>query len=277
MLLKSLLSSIFMGKYLLPFRCNSEKTQIGRFKHIEAIIDDPQSVKNDISTFAGRMLEFSKLFKMKNAIVGVDEIELGTDSDEAASLFRVILDELSKKDMVFVVTTHHKRLASLMAGDNNVELIAALYNEQKRSPTYTFLQGSIGKSYAFETAERYGIPVNIVNRAKKVYGEDREKLNDLIERSTMLENEMRKRIAEAESRLEKISQQELKLEEMREKAKEEQHKVLATLENRYNAATKRALAALKAVESAKARQLLNEAHKHKENAKIKKSEKQMPL
>mgnify|MGYP000359702432 CR=1 FL=1 len=31
-------------------------------KDINAILDDPQSVKNDISTFAGRMLEFSKLF-----------------------------------------------------------------------------------------------------------------------------------------------------------------------------------------------------------------------
>ncbi len=272
MLLKSLLASVFMAKYLLPFRCNTKKTKIGRFRHIEAIIDDPQSVKNDISTFAGRMLEFSRLFRMKNAIVGVDEIELGTDSDEAASLFRVILEELSGRDIIFVVTTHHKRLASLMAGDDSVELVAALYDEKKRKPTYTFLQGSIGKSYAFETAERYGIPASIVERAKKLYGEDKEKLNELIERSTILENEMRKKTAEAESKLEKISIKEHKLEEMKKKLQEEQRKVLATLENRYNAATKRALAALKEAESAEARRLLNEAHGHKQRVKLKNSE-----
>ncbi len=90
-------------------------------------LDDPQSVKNDISTFAGRMLEFSKFFELKNAIVGVDEVELGTDSDEAASLFKVIIEDLIKNDIKIIITTHHKRLAALMASDRDVELIAALY------------------------------------------------------------------------------------------------------------------------------------------------------
>jgi DNA mismatch repair protein MutS2 len=74
MLLKSILSAVYMSKYLLPFRCNSSKTRIGRYKNIEAIIDDPQSVKNDISTFAGRMMEFSKLFRQKEALIGLYEI-----------------------------------------------------------------------------------------------------------------------------------------------------------------------------------------------------------
>ncbi|MCK4440764.1 MAG: endonuclease MutS2, partial [Sulfurovaceae bacterium] len=72
MLLKSLLSAVYMSKNLLPFRCNSQKTEVGHYKSIEAVIDDPQSVKNDISTFAGRMVEFAKLFDKENAIVGVD-------------------------------------------------------------------------------------------------------------------------------------------------------------------------------------------------------------
>ena len=63
MLLKSLLSAVYMSKYLLPFKCNAPHTQVGHYKGIEAVIDDPQSVKNDISTFAGRMQEFAKLFE----------------------------------------------------------------------------------------------------------------------------------------------------------------------------------------------------------------------
>ncbi len=167
MLLKSMLSAVYMSKYLLPFKCNAAQTEVGHYKSIEAVIDDPQSVKNDISTFAGRMQEFAKLFNKEDAIVGVDEIELGTDSDEAASLFRVMLDELRKKGITFIVTTHHKRLASLMASDDEVELIAALYDEERRMPTYTFLQGSIGKSYAFETAQRYGVPVCYREQSKR--------------------------------------------------------------------------------------------------------------
>jgi len=264
MLLKSLLSAVYLSKYLLPFRCDASRTEVGHYKHIEAVIDDPQSVKNDISTFAGRMQEFAKLFGKEDAIVGVDEIELGTDSDEAASLFRVMLDALKKRGIHFVVTTHHKRLASLMASDDDVELVAALYDEERRVPTYTFLQGSIGKSYAFETAQRYGVPPAIVNEAKRVYGEDKENLNELIEKSTSLEREMRRKIAQVDSELKAVEKQKQKLVDEEVRLKEQHRKALATLENRYNAATKKAREALKAKESTEGRRLLNEAHKRKQ-------------
>ncbi len=264
MLLKSLLSAVFMSKYLLPFRCDVARTKVGHYKYIDAVIDDPQSVKNDISTFAGRMQEFAKLFEKNDAIIGVDEIELGTDSDEAAALFRVMLEKLKARGVHFVVTTHHKRLASLMASDDDVELIAALYDEERRVPTYTFLQGSIGKSYAFETAQRYGVPHAIVSEAKKVYGEDKERLNELIEKSTALERQMRHKIATVSEELKAIERQKQRLIETEEKLKEQHRKALATLENRYNAATKKAREALKAKESSEGRRLLNEAHKRKQ-------------
>ncbi|MEA3418280.1 MAG: endonuclease MutS2 [Campylobacterota bacterium] len=278
MLLKSILSAVYMSKYLLPFKCDAVRTEIGHFKQIEAVIDDPQSVKNDISTFAGRMVEFSGLFGKRDAIVGVDEIELGTDSDEASSLFRVMLEELRKRDIAFIVTTHHKRLASLMGGDDDVELIAALYDEQRRVPTYTFLQGSIGKSYAFETAERYGIPENIVAKAKVIYGEDKENLNELIEKSTSLEREMRQKIARLDDEVKDLERKRRYLEETEEKLREEHRKAVATLENRYNAATKRAQEALKVKESTEGRRLLTEAHKFKEKTHKKpKTEEKVPL
>lgn len=194
MMLKSILSAVLLSKYLLPYNAHKD-TKIGTFKEVNAVLDDPQSVKNDISTFAGRMVEFSKLFSAKNAIVGVDEIELGTDSDEAASLFKVVIEELIQKDIKIIITTHHKRLAALMAANDDVELIAALYDEENRKPTYQFLQGTIGKSYAFETASRYGIPRNVIKKAKEVYGEDKDRLNELIERSSALEIEYKQKIA----------------------------------------------------------------------------------
>jgi len=263
MLLKSMLSAVYMSKQLLPFRCDASRTEIGHFRHIEAIIDDPQSVKNDISTFAGRMREFSRLFETENAIVGVDEIELGTDSDEAASLFRVMLEALKIRNISFIITTHHKRLASLMASDDEVTLVAALYDEARRMPTYTFLQGSIGKSYAFETAQRYGIPEVIIERAKAIYGEDKENLNELIEKSTMLEKEMREKIAKVDEELKTAEKKRLSIEEEHFTLQEEYRKKVALLEKRYNEATQHAREALKAKDTSEGHRLLNEAHKIK--------------
>jgi DNA mismatch repair protein MutS2 len=269
MLLKSILSAAWMARYLVPFRCDPTRTHIGSFKAIEAIIDDPQSVQNDISTFAGRMVAFGKLFRQRGALVGVDEIELGTDADEAAALFTVILKTLKEREMTFVITTHHKRLAALMGDDEDVELVAALYDEAHRRPTYTYLQGTIGKSYAFETAQRYGISEAVVERARTFYGEDQERLGELIERSSELERSLRARIAEVEKAREDLAKKEAQLTRLEERMKEEQRKVLATYENRYNAATKRALAALKAKDSAEGRRKLNEAHRHKQQARPK--------
>jgi DNA mismatch repair protein MutS2 len=151
-----------------------------------------------------------------------------------------------------------------MASDDAVELVAALYDEERRLPTYTFLQGSIGKSYAFETAQRYGVPVAIVNKAKQVYGEDKDNLNDLIERSTTLEREMRMKIAKIDDELKSLEKKKQALDEEEFKLQESHRKAIATLENRYNAATKKAREALKAKESTEGRRLLNVAHQHKD-------------
>ncbi|HHE05725.1 MAG TPA: endonuclease MutS2, partial [Epsilonproteobacteria bacterium] len=148
--------------------------------------------------------------------------------------------------------------------DDEVELVAALYDEERRVPTYTFLQGSIGKSYAFETAQRYGVPVGIVKQAKKVYGEDKENLNELIEKSTSLEREMRMKINKIDEELKAVEAKKRKLEEDEFKLQEQHRKAVATLENRYNAATKKAREALKAKESSEGRRLLNVAHQRKE-------------
>jgi len=254
MMLKSILSAVLLSKYLIPYKASKETT-VGTFKSINAVLDDPQSVKNDISTFAGRMVEFSKLFGSKTAIVGVDEIELGTDSDEAASLFKVIIEELIQRDIKVIITTHHKRLAALMAANDDVELIAALYDEENQKPTYEFLQGTIGRSYAFETASRYGIPHNVVKKAKEVYGDDKDRLNELIERSSELEKEYQLKIAKLNSEIDKMERLSRNLQEQKETLDDEIYSEKSKLHKEYKDARDEAKKAIKA-------KLVKESHQH---------------
>ena len=254
MMLKSILSAVFLSKYLLPYNAH-KSTVVSNFKSINAVLDDPQSVKNDISTFAGRMLEFSKLFEVKNAIVGVDEIELGTDSDEAASLFKVIIEDLIKNDIKIIITTHHKRLAALMAANSDVELIAALYDEENQRPTYEFLQGTIGRSYAFETALRYRIPAGVVKRAKEVYGDDKDRLNELIERSSALELEYKQKIAKLNSEIENYQRLSTNLKEQKEELDTHINKEKSKLHKEYKDAREEAKKAIKT-------KLISDSHRH---------------
>ncbi len=202
MLLKSILSAVVLSKHLVPYSCHSS-TVVGTYRQIQAVLDDPQDVKNDISTFAGRMLHFSKLLKLQNSLIGVDEIELGTDSDEASALFKVLLDKLSDTNNKIVVTTHHKRLAQLMAKNPQTKLIAALYDEKNRRPTYSFLEDSIGRSYAFETALRYHIPQHLVDSAVKIYGDDKQNLNELITKSENLQIEKKQKIDQLQQQIDR--------------------------------------------------------------------------
>ncbi|MCV6608300.1 MAG: endonuclease MutS2 [Campylobacterales bacterium] len=265
MLLKSILSAVFMSKYLIPFKFNPKKTVIGKFKNIEAIIEDPQNSKNDISTFAGRMKEFSQILKNSNQIVGIDEIELGTDSDEAASLFKVILEELIQKKTKVIITTHHKRLAAMMAGNEEVSLIAAMYDEQFQKPLYRFLEGSIGKSYAFETASRYGISDLLVKRAKEVYGEDKEKLNDLIQRSSELELELNRKLKELEEKSEKLDRERSNVKADKDKFYEDLMAKRSKLEGKFREAVNSAKEAAKMNKPQEIHKKLNEAYKSKKS------------
>jgi DNA mismatch repair protein MutS2 len=259
MLLKSILAATFMAKYIIPMQLNANTSHIGNFKKILAIIDDPQNVKNDISTFAGRMQQFAKIFNHKSAIIGVDEIELGTDSDEAAALFKVILDDLIKRGHKVVVTTHHKRLAALMADRDDVELMAAIYDEEARRPTYEFMQGIIGKSYAFETASRYGIAHNLVEQAKKVYGDNSEKLSLLIERGSQLERELKQKHKKVDEKLQELTKKEQAIKEQKEQLLQELEKEKALLKQSYETAINEAKKAAKGNDTQAIHRAMNKA------------------
>jgi DNA mismatch repair protein MutS2 len=260
MLLKSILASAFMAKYIIPMKLDENRSHIGNFKAIEAIIDDPQNVKNDISTFAGRMQQFSRIFEYKSALVGIDEIELGTDSDEAAALFKVILNDLIKRGQKVVVTTHHKRLAALMADRDDVELMAAIYDEEARCPTYEFMQGIIGKSYAFETASRYGIANNLVNEAKTVYGDNSEKLSLLIEKGSQLERELKQKHKQVDDKLDELHKKELALKEQKEALHLELEKEKVALKKDYELAISQAKQAAREGDTKAIHRAMNKAN-----------------
>ncbi len=265
MLLKSILSAALLSKLLLPFKINPHKSKIGYFKHIYAIINDPQNAKNDISTFAGRMLEFKNLIGGNNFLLGIDEVELGTDANEASALYFALLEHLQHKHTKIILTTHHKQLASMMADNPHTKLVAALYDEHIRMPKYTFLEGCIGKSYAFESAMRYGIPISIINRAKAVYGENLEHLNELIEQTSLLKTNLAKKEQELDELIAKNKHKNDELNHLIESQYEELRQKKLHLESTYNNALNELKAMLKETDTREIHRFLNKQHNYFKN------------
>ena len=258
MLLKSILSAAFLAKYLLPMSINAAKSKIGSFKEIDAIIEDPQNVKDDISTFAGRMTSFSKLMSKKNILIGIDEIELGTDANEAAALYSELIECLIKSDIKMIITTHHKGLALRLSKNENVGLLAALYDEKNAKPKYEFLAGIIGKSYAFETALRYGIPSTIIANAKDNYSE--QNLNDAITKAINLELELKSKIKETDAKSAKLDDLIQSLKEQKESANDELIALRAKLEREYFLAINEAKKAVNLKDTKEQQRAINRAN-----------------
>lgn len=258
MLLKSILAAAFCAKYLLPLSINAAKSKIGSFKEIDAIIEDPQSVKDDISTFAGRMTSWAKLLNKKNIIIGIDEIELGTDANEAAALYSVLIESALKNDVKMIITTHHKGLALRLAKNENVGLLAALYDEKNAKPKYEFLAGIIGKSYAFETALRYGIPATLINSAKESYSE--QGLNDAITKAINLELELKTKIKKTDEKSAKLDNLIESLKEQKIAANDELSALRARLEREYFLAINEAKKAVNLKDTKEQQRAINRAN-----------------
>ncbi|MGH1600523.1 endonuclease MutS2 [Campylobacter majalis] len=267
MLLKSIITAAMLSKYMLPMQINANKSKIGSFKEFDAIIEDPQNVKNDISTFAGRMLSFSKLFSKRSLVIGVDEIELGTDFEEAASLYSVLINRLSQNDIKMIITTHHKRLAMLLSKNEDVELVAALYDEITQRPKYEFLKGTIGKSYAFETAQRYGIHSNIVNEAKVAYGLDKQNLNEMITKTLNLESELKQKLEQTSKKEMKLDDLIQSLKDQKQVAEKKINETISALEREYLDAINKAKAAVNLKDPKDKQRAINAANQAKKEIK----------
>ncbi|WP_297192910.1 endonuclease MutS2 [uncultured Campylobacter sp.] len=277
MLLKGIMSACFLSKYLLPIPINSSKSKIGSFKNFISIIEDPQNAKNDISTFAGRMLEFSKLSDKQDLLLGVDEIELGTDANEASCLYTVLISNLIKEKKKIIITTHHKKLALLLAKNEEVELVAALYDEKNARVSYEFLKGTIGKSYAFESALRYGIKADLVKEARELYGKDKEDLENIVSKNINLELELKSKIKKIENKEVKLDKLLQRLKEQEESSKNKLNALVKDLEFKYYEAIQEAKKALNFTELKDKQRSINKANELKSKIKIKDNNKTQTL
>ena len=237
MLLKSILSVLFCSNMCIPMKINATHSSLPSIDDIFIIAQDPQDSKNDISTFSGRIGQIATFLNKKHFILGIDEIEIGTDSGEAASLYKVILDRFLENNTKIIITTHHKHLASLMSENKAVQLIAAMYDYKQMKPTFEFTEG-IGKSYAMECAMRYGIPAHLIELAKKLHGESANNLERLIDESNEIILKNRLESIKLEKLKEELEQSKKHIEAQKDSLREEFNRESLALKRHYNEAIK---------------------------------------
>lgn len=159
-----------------------ETSRFPIFRSLMVEIGDDQSVEDDLSTFSSHVTHLRHILEEadRHTLVLIDEAGTGTDPTEGAALAQAALEVLTERGVRVVATTHHGTLKAFARATEGVENGSMEFDRSTLSPTYRFLAGRPGSSYAFEIAQRTGMQSEVLDRARDLVGEQKTGLEDLI-------------------------------------------------------------------------------------------------
>ena len=196
----------------IPVESGSE---LPLFEEVFVDIGDEQSIQRSLSTFSAHISNLSWILAHcdDNSLVLIDELSSGTDPEEGSYLAESILDELRAKGARCLVTTHLSPLKSYALKHRDTSNASVDFDLETLSPLYTITKGVPGASHAIDIAERNGLPVNIVTRARALRGEDESDVSRMLREINALQKEVSDQRAELQSRAYALSrtEQDMKL------------------------------------------------------------------
>jgi len=153
-----------------------------RPRNVMTAIGDHQSIESNLSTFSSQIIRLRDVLSYCDgqAMVLIDEICAGTDPAEGGALAAGIIDSLIERGACFVVTTHQSSLKQYALTRASITNASLEFDETKLQPTFRFLYGVPGNSYAFHLAKAVGLPDVVLNRAQGYLGNRHGELENSI-------------------------------------------------------------------------------------------------
>lgn len=198
------------------------ETRLPLFRRFFAVIGDEQSIEASLSTFSAQVESLREILQSSGpaSLVLLDEVGSHTDPAEGAALAASVLLRLADQAGLTVATSHLGALKALAGEDDRVVNASLQFDSERLRPTYRLRRDRPGRSYAFEIAERLGLPGDVIRRARgrMESGERRmeEVLSELEEREqelARLQAEVRERETELEDRAAVLESRARELEE----------------------------------------------------------------
>ncbi|MBR3133031.1 MAG: endonuclease MutS2 [Clostridia bacterium] len=239
-----LLCSMGMSGLHIPA---SENSSICVFDNIFTDIGDEQSIAENLSTFSSHMTNIIEILNnaTENSLILVDELGSGTDPIEGANLAISILENLRKRKILTIVTTHYPELKKYALITEEVENASCEFDIDTLSPTYRLLIGVPGQSNAFAISKKLGLSSEILDYAQSLVNKEDINIENLLKSiyddKTLIETEKEIIIEKSENikklekdLLEKQSNIDNKKKEIIEKAKLEARELLLDTKQEIN-------------------------------------------
>ena len=167
--LKTIGLLVLMAQAGLPVPC-ADGTCLPVFDEVFADIGDEQSIEQTLSTFSAHISNLARIVKQTTprSLVLLDELGISTDPGEGAALAQATLSHFVEKGTSVVVTTHYSELKAFAHLNKGLRNASLDFDPVTLMPTYRLSVGIPGGSNALNIAARFGLPEEIVARARGI-------------------------------------------------------------------------------------------------------------
>jgi DNA mismatch repair protein MutS2 len=173
-----------------PVLCHT--AHIPFYESLWFVIGDNQSIENNLSTFSAHISKIARICDNcdRNSFVLLDELGSGTDPAEGAGLAVAILEYLMDRECTVLTSTHYHQVKSFGQTDARILVASMEFNAETLHPTYRFIPGVSGASYAFDIAAQYHLKESILKRAYAFKEENARQSEKEIEHLEQMQNEV---------------------------------------------------------------------------------------
>ena len=174
-----LLCAMAQCGFLIPA---DERSEVCVFQEYLVDIGDEQSIEQSLSTFSGHMTKITGILQLAapGTLVLLDELGAGTDPAEGAALAVAIIEDLRRRGVLLMATTHYAELKVFALETPGVVNASCEFDLATLRPTYKLSVGVPGKSNAFLISEKLGIPEPIIEAARQHLSADDKRLDAVL-------------------------------------------------------------------------------------------------
>ncbi len=193
-------------------------TTVPLFERVSADIGDEQEIGQNLSTFASHLVRIKDALAHAGdrTLVLLDELGGGTDPEEGAALGEAVLEQLLRKQVPTLCSTHIGKLKEFAFRHARAENACTEFDVHSLQPLYRLLIGTPGESGALVIARRLGIPDAVVQRADGLRERREGELASLMEEVRTARTAAEGLRADAETRLDEARARIRELEEVRD-------------------------------------------------------------
>lgn len=159
-----------------------DHSTVGVFKQIFADIGDDQSIESDLSTYSAHLSKMKYFVENSGgkSLILIDEFGTGTDPQFGGPIAEAVLEALNRKQVRGVITTHYSNLKVFANATDGLENASMMFDNIHMIPLYILEMGKPGSSYAFEIAQKIGLPAQVINAAKGKIGVQQKRVDSLL-------------------------------------------------------------------------------------------------